>query len=628
MLIQKRKAANNSSYKGIETEHEEALNRLRDLYDNAPCGYHSLDHNGIFIEINQTELDWMGYSREEVIGKMHIDTFLAPEFKGAFLQHQHLLISDEGVKDLELQLQRKDGSLFHVELSATAKRDDKGQLVMSRSVLTDVTEKKKAELNRKKTNEKFRILLESLHEGVLLIDTAGNYEYANPWLFDMLGQSPVLADQVPEGTDSCFLQKLLHQVHPILKDIREERHSEIINLERTDGSVLPVRMEWTSIRDGSGEAMGYMGTFVDMTVYTIYEEELRSREEHFRSLIESSSDLIMILDEEMKIRYISPSVSGVLGYTPSERVGRTAAENIHPEDLSFVKKTIELTAAAPGETHTEIYRCRHKDGSWKHMEAKGKALFSKEEDCLLFIINARDISEQTKAEVQLQYKVKELNTFMYKASHDLRAPLSSLLGLIGITKQVRNQEELPAYFEMIEESTRKMDNILLDLVSITKISQGVPDVKEIILQDLVEEVVASLENSPEFRKIEFITDFQLRRPFYSDLNLIRSLIQNLLDNSAKYQSDREGNYVKLEATETPYSLVLKISDNGIGIPVAFHKKVYDMFYRATTTSNGTGLGLYIVKNAIEKLGGTIELESKEGEGTTFFIELPNACPIQ
>ncbi|HEV7231995.1 MAG TPA: HAMP domain-containing sensor histidine kinase, partial [Bacteroidia bacterium] len=228
----------------------------------------------------------------------------------------------------------------------------------------------------------------------------------------------------------------------------------------------------------------------------------------------------------------------------------------------------------------------------------------------------------------LQDKVNELNTFMYKATHDLRAPLSSLLGLIALAKKEKITNEMLRYFSMIDESTRKLDKILIDLVDITQITQGIPQISEIRLEEMIGDVIESLENTPGFKGISITRRLTLSKPFYSDAKLMRSVLQNLLDNSAKYKSPLKDSEILIEAYETSTGVRILISDNGIGIPENYHAKVFHMFYRATTISSGTGLGLYIVKNSVEKLGGSIELESIEGKGTTISLTLPSTCLLK
>jgi PAS domain S-box-containing protein len=474
----------------------------KDFYDNAPIGFHCLDPNGFFLEINETELNWLGYTREEMIGKMQIDNILAPTYKGHYKNNLPHIIRNKGAKDVVLELQRKNGTTFFVQLNSSIRSDENGNLLSTRASLSDITDKKKAE------------------------------------------------------------------------------------------------------------------------------EDLRSKEELFRNLIESSSDIILILNSDLLIEYASPSLERVLGYKPDQILGVSGLEHLHPSDTAEVMTALESARNKPGEVYSAKYRHQHRDGSWKHMEASGTVLVTGIARQPLFIINVRDISDHARTEELLQDKVNELNTFMYKATHDLRAPLSSLLGLIALAKAEKNKQEMLKYFTMIDDSTHKLDKILIDLVEITQITQGIPQISEIKLEELIGDVIESLENTPGFKGISISRKLSLGKPFYSDPKLMRSVLQNLLDNSAKYKSPEKKNEITIEAVETSTGVKVLISDNGIGIPDNYHAKVFHMFYRATNISSGTGLGLYIVKNSIEKLGGLIELESVEGQGTTISFSLPSSCTLK
>jgi PAS domain S-box-containing protein len=497
---------NVSRERSAEAEYIKAKERITDLYDNAPCGYHCIDRKGLVIDMNLTELNWLGYTRQEVVGKMNISELQAPSSKGSFQKSLPEIERQKGARDVELELQRKDGSTFFVQLESTIEFDLEGQFLNTRATLSDITEKKKA------------------------------------------------------------LDKL-----------------------------------------------------------KIGEIEIKAREELFKTLIESSSDLISVIDSSLQVEFVSPSVERLFGYKPEEVIGRSCYEQIHPDDIAGIYNVLELAASNPGEVYSEKYRYRHKDGSWRFMEGTGRALFPSGTNNPAFVINARDISDHIRIEQQLQYKVSELNTFMYKATHDLRAPLSSLLGLITMAKNEKSKKERLQYFEMIDVSTRKMDKILIDLVDIIKITQGVPEITEIHFEDFLHDVLNSLENSPMFKDISITQTLEQTKPFYCDQKLLRSILQNLFDNSAKYRSTTRPSKISIDIMETTTGLRILISDNGIGIPEHLQEKVFHMFYRATTASSGTGLGLYIVKNSIEKLSGTIELKSKEGEGTFISIVLPSSC---
>lgn len=240
---------------------------------------------------------------------------------------------------------------------------------------------------------------------------------------------------------------------------------------------------------------------------------------------------------------------------------------------------------------------------------------------------ARDITSRKKTERQLSYKVNELNTFMYRATHDLRSPLVSLMGLVHLAKEESGAEkpELSNYFEMIGKSVEKMDKLLVDLVSITNVSQGKLVVNKVDFEKMSADIIESLRHYPNFENITIRKIINENVIFYNDDKLLYSVLQNLIDNAIKYSRNEPGAKPQISIIVEcgEQSAVINVIDNGVGIADKSKEKVFDMFYRASAKSAGTGLGLYIVKTAVEKMGGKISLTSVESEGTSVYITLPN-----
>ncbi|MGZ6555072.1 MAG: ATP-binding protein, partial [Bacteroidia bacterium] len=241
-------------------------------------------------------------------------------------------------------------------------------------------------------------------------------------------------------------------------------------------------------------------------------------------------------------------------------------------------------------------------------------------------IFARDISSRKNIERQLEYKVKELNTFMYKATHDLRSPLVSVMGLVQLAKDQTADNELLKYFDMIDLSVHKMDNLLIDLVKIVNVSQGKLIAESIDFDSIIDDILISLSHYPEFSEIVFKRQIHSDVVFKSDKRLLYSIFQNLIDNAIKY---KRPSYVVepliiITANVSAEQVQIGITDNGIGIPEGVKDRVFEMFYRGNSSPNGTGLGLYIVKTSVEKLGGKIMLNSIEGKGTSINVIIPNA----
>ncbi|WP_422359750.1 two-component regulator propeller domain-containing protein [Reichenbachiella sp.] len=216
----------------------------------------------------------------------------------------------------------------------------------------------------------------------------------------------------------------------------------------------------------------------------------------------------------------------------------------------------------------------------------------------------------------------ELDRFVYSASHEMRSPLSSILGLINVASldKTPNKEEYLAY---IKNSVERLDSLLQDIVDHSKNARTELEIAALDLKLEVEEVIEGLTYSENFPKIESIIECNGDGMIHSDVNRLKIVLNNLITNAYKHHSpdDVSNPFVKVVIDKTEAGVRLTIADNGPGIPAEEQEKVFNMFYRATHKSDGTGLGLYIVKEIITNLNGSIEVDSEVGKGTTFIIEL-------
>jgi two-component system, sensor histidine kinase ChiS len=222
---------------------------------------------------------------------------------------------------------------------------------------------------------------------------------------------------------------------------------------------------------------------------------------------------------------------------------------------------------------------------------------------------------------ELHQSNERLETFIYKASHDIKGPLKSIIGLTNIGEKDVNDPVALNYFKHINKSTKKLDVLLSDLLQLTKVKQVIIQKEKINFREMISEAMSSFEHLPGYEKMKFNIDINQNLDFYSDKKLLSSIIQNLIENPIKYKDESKKECrldikVKVKNAE---EADLTFSDNGLGIPEESQTKIFDMFYKVNESSFGTGLGLYIVKTTVEKLEGTIRLESKSGIGSTFYI---------
>jgi signal transduction histidine kinase len=228
------------------------------------------------------------------------------------------------------------------------------------------------------------------------------------------------------------------------------------------------------------------------------------------------------------------------------------------------------------------------------------------------------------SEKQLLEVNKELETFIYRTSHDLKGPLASSRGLVNLAIRSKTVQETEQYLKLIQTSLDKLDNILVTLYEVSVIRKGAIALKECNLEEMTKGTIKSFENYPNFDKIRFTINNQISQPFITDEILSQTIMRNILENAVKYCSPSASQpFVNIEMKEEGGYNLISVSDNGAGIPKEHQEKIFDVFYRANTETKGSGMGLYIVKNAIDKLEGKIELaESAPKEGTKFNIYFP------
>ena len=246
------------------------------------------------------------------------------------------------------------------------------------------------------------------------------------------------------------------------------------------------------------------------------------------------------------------------------------------------------------------------------------------------IVNERtqDLVEQQKKLSELNKSLtlsnKELDSFVYHTSHDLKAPLKSVLGLVDLAKREDIQNKLTQYHDMMESSIHKLEEFISSIIQYSSNSKSDVHIKLIDFDKLIANAISEIQFHDAFEKIEFLKKIESNGSFYSDEKRIQIIINNLISNAIKYYDQNKGNpQISIDIHQVNGATKISIKDNGIGIKTEHQNKVFQMFYRASEKSYGSGLGLYIINETIKKLNGKIELDSKEGEFTLFTIELPN-----
>jgi signal transduction histidine kinase len=220
----------------------------------------------------------------------------------------------------------------------------------------------------------------------------------------------------------------------------------------------------------------------------------------------------------------------------------------------------------------------------------------------------------------------ELDSFVYRVSHDLRSPLTSIMGVISIVKTEKDPSKVKAYMKYQEQSVKKLDDLIQDVLDISRNAKLNVVIEPILLKEFIKSCVESFSYLDDFHKIKITIDFSDTLVLYSDSRRLKFIFNNLISNAIRYYDASKEQSALLICSDSHVEDEISIlfDDNGIGIKEEHLEKVFDMFYRGTDVKSGSGLGLFIVRDSIEKLNGTISLHSIYGKGTRIHMTIPNA----
>ncbi len=360
---------------------------------------------------------------------------------------------------------------------------------------------------------------------------------------------------------------------------------------------------------------------------------LRNSENTLQAFFRSTPDASVLLGKNFEVLASNSSANELVKniYGRSISQGEFYTDLIFPEVRPLITKF--LKNALLGETsQSEFAVPNMKTGKKIWWRVVYMPAYDKDEIIFGVVSNATNIDEIKRAEFkvknqfeELQKTNHELDRFVYSVSHDLRAPLASILGLINIAEMESPSATQKGYLEMIRGSVNRLDGFIKDILDYSRNSRIEVNVHKINFPELIERVQNNLKSIKEYERLKVILEIHDKVSFYSDQVRIEIILNNLFSNSIKYQDfQKESSYISIHIRTSAGKAWIRFSDNGIGIEKKHMDKIFAMFYRASEIAKGSGLGLYIAKETISKLNGTIKVESEFELSTAFEIEIPNS----
>jgi len=372
------------------------------------------------------------------------------------------------------------------------------------------------------------------------------------------------------------------------------------------------------------------GVIQDVTDSQLSKERIKRREWLLKSVFNSTADALLLIDQDQKIIDCNESALRIF-------------EVEHRQDiLGLDGTTFQKTPFLDKDTQ-EIRKVIDEKGVWtKEIEfvtTKDKAFWGSLAITTFpgmdyGVVRITDITEQKDAErllvesnQHLQKANEELDRFVYSASHDLRAPLTSIMGLIQLANMEGMGEQLKEYLQHMQTSANRLDNFIKDLTHFSRNARLQVTSEPIQFEKMISELFEQYQFMDYQSPVKTYVSVEQSKTFRTDRSRLQIALGNIISNAMKYSLEQdEESYVKVDVTVASGRATIQIKDNGMGIDAEHHSKIFEMFYRADNHKPGSGLGLYIVKETIEKLEGTIEMVSAKGQGTQFTLVIPDLPP--
>jgi PAS domain S-box-containing protein len=626
---------NITAQKMTERALQQYVTEVEDLYNNAPCGYHSLNADGIIVRINDTELNWLGYSRDEVVFRKKFVDLLTPDAQPIFHQHFPHFKAQGWINNLEFQMLNLDGTTRWVSLNATAIYDEAGNFVMSRSTLFDISDYKQMEAERlqaeialRESEERRRLALDLTHIGFWDMHLSSETIVWNDNHFTLLGLSPTSHLPNYELWRNCVHPDDLAWIEPrFISSI--ENHTDYAAEYRViypDGSIHWLMGRARALYDAAGNPIRSIGVLLDITDRKQIEAALRQSEETFRSVSEFSPMGIFLCDVTGQCIYTNLRYQQIVGCTSEEAWGEGWQAFIHPEDREWVLPQWANMIATASDGIFNDLRYQDRQGRICYTKVRTAPIKRVDGSVSLFVGMVEDITEYRKIDQMKQ-------EFISVVSHELRTPLTSIRGSLGLVAGGVYDKKPEKMKEMIEIAARQSDRLVRlvnDILDLRRLESGQSQFKfrQCAAIDLIQQSVDVMHTQAEQSQITLVM-VPTAAIVWADADAIVQTLTNLLSNAIKFSPPHSTITLAAAAATTPMpaaSTVFSIQDQGRGIPADRLEAVFGQFQQVDASDSrekgGTGLGLAICRTIVEQHQGRIWVESTLGQGSTFYFTLP------
>lgn len=619
--------------------------RYRTLIEGMGEGILYCDREEIILHINSRMANLVGYTPEEMIGRK-ADAILMPEGK------EHLLRSMtrrrlQGISEsYEIEMKRKSGQLFWAEINSTPFRDENGEIVGTLGLITDISERKRAAEALRKSETKYRNLVEASRDLVWTTDAHGVVTFVNQASSPILGYEP---DEILHRPLRSFQtvpqamrdEEILSQLHPA--DGISHHETEFLH---KDGHTVHVVMNLVPIKNEQGETIGATGTASDITEIKKVEEKLREQKAFLRQVIDTNPNLIFAKDRKGRFTLVNQAMADLYLLSPEDLLGRADAElHPHKEDIEqFLADDLEVIKTKRPKFISEGAIRLPSTGEVRVYQTIKKPLITESGEAHQVLGVASDITDRKRAEeesIKLQrqlmhsHKMEAIGQLAAGIAHDLNNALGAVVGhlhLLRMEPQLTGEAKQSVGIAL--SGCERASGLIEQLLGFSR--QGKYDLKKIKATQILSETLEFLSVLLG-KNIKIEVDYgEAHWMLDVDPTQIQQALTNLIINAK--QAMPKGGKLSFAFSETVVEnparfnprakagryVVLRVTDTGVGIAAENLDKVFEPFFTTKSEEEGSGLGLAMVYGILQSHGGWIEVESEPDVGTSFRVYLPIA----